>query len=154
MRKTQRSGNDDAVAMSSVVLASQVTEDDAGIEVIPNPLRTYHRGELLHLYFEIYNLARDAFGQTDFAVTYRIGPPELRRFADPQDRKAIAQLGRSDAPWRVSVSTDYRGKDAHAPIYLAVDLNELGPGVHLLSLIVMDRQTGLQTWRETLFRIL
>lgn len=145
---------DSEVAMSSVVLASQVTEGDTGIEVIPNPLRTYHMGELLHLYFEIYNLARDAFGQTDFSVTYRIGPPDLRRFADPQDRKAIAQLGQSDAPWRVSVSTDYRGKDAHAPIYLAVDLTELGPGVHLLSLIVTDRQTGLQTWRETLFRIL
>jgi len=39
-------------------------------------------------------------------------------------------------------------------IYLSVDLSELGSGVHLLSIVVIDRQTGLQAWRETLFRIL
>ncbi len=144
---------DDEVAMSSVVLASHVAEGKEGIEVIPNPLRTFDGGELLHLYFEIYNLARDEFGQTDFSVVYRVGPPDLRRFSDKRDRKAIAQLGRSDAPWRISVSTDYRGDQRRAQIYLAVDLSELGPGVHLLSLAVTDRQTGLQTWREALFRI-
>ena len=40
------------------------------------------------------------------------------------------------------------------PIYLSIDLSELGPGVHLMSIVVTDSQTGLQTWRETLFRIL
>ena len=78
----------------------------------------------------------------------------MRRFSDKRDRKAIEQLGMSDDRWRISVSTDYRGGEVQEPIYLSVDLSELGPGVHLLSIVVTDRQTGLQTWRETLFRIL
>ena len=145
---------DDVISMSSVLLASHVGEGKEGIEVIPNPLRTFGAGELLYLYFEIYNLVRDAFGQTDFSVTYRVGPPDLRRFSDKRDRKAIEQLGMSEDRWRISVSTDYRGGEMQEPIYLSVDLSELGPGVHLLSIVVTDRQTGLQTWRETLFRIL
>ena len=145
---------DDVISMSSVLLASHAGEGKEGIEVTPNPLRTFGAGELLYLYFEIYNLVRDAFGQTDFSVTYRVGPPDLRRFSDKRDRKAIEQLGMSEDRWRISVSTDYRGGDMQEPIYLSVDLSELGPGVHLLSIVVTDRQTGLQTWRETLFRIL
>ena len=145
---------DDVVSMSSVLLASHAGEGKEGIEVIPNPLRTFEADELLYIYFEIYNLVRDEFGQTDFSVTYRVGPPDLRRFSDKRDRKAIAQLGISDDRWRISVSTDYRGGDMQETIYLSVDLSELGPGVHLLSIVVTDRQTGLQAWRETLFRIL
>ena len=145
---------DDVISMSSVLLASHAGDGKEGIEVIPNPLRTFDADELLYIYFEIYNLVRDAFGQTDFSVTYRVGPPDLRRFSDKRDRKAIAQLGISDDRWRISVSTDYRGGEMQEPIYLSVDLSELGPGVHLLSIVVTDRQTGLQTWRETLFRIL
>ena len=145
---------DDVISMSSVLLASHAGDGKEGIEVIPNPLRTFGADELLYIYFEIYNLVRDEFGQTDFSVTYRVGPPDLRRFSDKRDRKAIAQLGISDDRWRISVSTDYRGGEMQEPIYLAVDLSELGPGVHLLSIVVTDRQTGLQAWRETLFRIL
>ena len=145
---------DDVIAMSSVLLASHAGKGKEGIEVVPNPLRTFDADELLYLYFEVYNLVRDAFGQTDFSVTYRVGPPDLRRFSDKRDRKAIAQLGISDDRWRISVSTDYRGREMQEPVYLSVDLSELGPGVHLLSIVVTDRQTGLQTWRETLFRIL
>ena len=91
---------------------------------------------MLYLYsFEIYNLVSDEFGQTDFSVTYRVGPPDLRRFSDKRDRKAIAQLGISDDRWRISVSTDYRGRDMQETIYLSVDLSELGSGVHLLSIV-------------------
>ena len=145
---------DDVISMSSVLLASHAGEGKEGIEVTPNPLRTFDADELLYLYFEVYNLVPDAFGQTDFSVTYRVGPPDLRRFSDKRDRKAIEQLGMSEDRWRISVSTDYRGGEMQEPIYLSVDLSELGPGVHLLSIVVTDRQTGLQTWRETLFRIL
>ncbi|MCY3682740.1 MAG: GWxTD domain-containing protein [Gemmatimonadetes bacterium] len=145
---------DDVISMSSVLLASHAGDGKEGIEVIPNPLRTFGADELLYIYFEIYNLVRDEFGQTDFSVTYRVGPPDLRRFSDKRDRKAIEQLGISDDRWRISVSTDYRGREMQEPVYLSVDLSELGPGVHLLSIVVTDRQTGLQAWRETLFRIL
>ncbi len=145
---------DDVISMSSVLLASHAGDGKEGIEIIPNPLRTFDADELLYIYFEIYNLVRDEFGQTDFSVTYRVGPPDLRRFSDKRDRKAIAQLGISDDRWRISVSTDYRGGEVQEPIYLSIDLSELGPGVHLLSIVVTDLQTGLQAWREILFRIL
>jgi hypothetical protein len=141
------------ISMSSVLLASQIEERETGLEVTPNPLRIFERGELLYLYFEIYNLARNAFGQTDFTVSYWVGPPDLRRFSTKRDRQTLAQLGGSDDLWRISVNTDYLGDQIDEQIYLAVDLSALSPGVHLLALVVTDRQTGIQTWRETLFRI-
>ena len=144
----------DGISMSSVLLASQVKEIDQALIVTPNPLRAFGAGELLYMYFEVYNLERDAFGQTDFAVTYKIGPPDLRRFSNREDRKAVAMLGEGEDLWRISVSTEYQGDLANEEIYLGVDLSELKRGVHLLSVVVTDKRTGIQAWRETLFRIL
>ena len=146
------------LGISSILLASRVSEDGkgeagGGVSVIPNPMRTYTRSELLYLYFEIYNLTRDAFGQTHYRVVYRVGPPAPRRLKGELDRATRKRLGLDGDRWTISVSSEYRGNQQDEPLYLGVDLKELKAGLQLLSLMVTDELTGMQTGREVLFRI-
>ena len=43
------------------------------LHVVPMPTRTYGKGHNVYVYYEIYNLARDTFGQTRFRVAYTVG---------------------------------------------------------------------------------
>ncbi len=146
------------LGLSSIILATQVIggEDGGGrgrLQVIPNPVRTYTRSEPLYLYFEVYNLAQDAFGQTRYRVEYRIGMPKLRRLPLRLDRAARARLGLEGERWTVSVATDYTGGRSDESLHLDVALSDLKPGLQLLTLVVTDQNTGLRAGREALFRI-
>ena len=146
------------LGLSSILLASRVSEDGkgeagGGFSVIPNPMRIYTRSELLYLYFEIYNLSRDAFGQTRYRVAYRVGPPAPRRLKEDLDRATRKRLGLDGDRWTISVSSEYRGNQQDEPLDLGVDLRELKAGLQLLSLMATDEMTGMQTGREVLFRI-
>ncbi len=140
--------------LSSIILATRVTQREGGLpQVTPNPIRIYSRSELLYLYFEIYNLAQDIFGQTRYRVEYRVGTPKLRRLPLRLDREMRARLGLEGERWTVSVATDYLGDRSDEPLHLGVDLGELKPGLQLLTLVVTDQIAGLRTGREALFRV-
>ena len=40
--------------------------------VIPMPTRTYAKGQSVFVYYEIYNLTRNEFGQTNYEVSYTV----------------------------------------------------------------------------------
>ena len=52
------------------------------LDIVANPLRTYHRSEPAFIYLEVYNLERDEFGRTEYEIAYRIGRPEQKKI-DP-----------------------------------------------------------------------
>ena len=70
------------LAMSDLLPANRIesrTDFPNGREdllIHPNPLRTYHRSESVFIYLELYNLARDRFGRTQYEIAYRIGRPK------------------------------------------------------------------------------
>ena len=146
------------VELSSILLATEVAEEAGGagdirLRVTPNPIRTYTRSEILYLYFEVYNLTKDTYGQTRYRVEYRVGTPRLKRLPAKLDRAVQRQLGLGGERWTISVTSEYRGNRSDEPLYLGIDLSELKPGLQLLTLVVTDQMTGLQAGRETLFRI-
>ena len=45
---------------------------DLTLRIRPTPLRRYTRSDSVFLYMEIYNLSKDAFGQTRFEIAYHL----------------------------------------------------------------------------------
>ncbi len=79
---------DSSLSMSDLLLATQIEtgspfpEKRSHLNVVANPLRTYHRSEPAFIYLEVYNLKRDEFGRTEYDIAYRIGRPEQKKI-DP-----------------------------------------------------------------------
>ena len=73
---------DTVLTMSNLLLASRIAmvrpfpEARGDLEILPNPLRTFTRSQPVFIYLEVYNLARDDFGRTDYEISYRVGPPK------------------------------------------------------------------------------
>lgn len=76
------------LAMSDLLLAVRIDtrtpfpEGRSDLDIMANPLRTYHRSESAFIYLEVYNLERDEFGRSEYEISYRIGRPEQKKI-DP-----------------------------------------------------------------------
>ncbi len=72
---------DSDLSMSDLLLATQIEtgssfpEKRSHLNIVANPLRTYHRSESAFIYLEMYELKRDEFGRTEYEISYRIGRP-------------------------------------------------------------------------------
>ena len=81
-------GVDSTLWMSDLLLAARIEtrtpfpEGRSDMDIVANPLRTYHRSEPAFIYLEVYNLGRDEFGRTEYEIAYRIGRPEQKKI-DP-----------------------------------------------------------------------
>ena len=81
-------GVDSTLWMSDLLLAARIEtrtpfpEGRSDLDIVANPLRTYHRSEPAFIYLEVYNLERDEFGRTEYEIAYRIGRPEQKKI-DP-----------------------------------------------------------------------
>ena len=70
----------EALALSDLELAGQIVEvgEQAGkfqkgdLRVVPLPSKTFAKAQPVYLYYEVYNLSQDAFGQTRYRVEYRL----------------------------------------------------------------------------------
>ena len=65
--------------ISDLELAWQVAAENVDnrfrkgdLNVVPMPSRTFKRGQSVFVYYEIYNLAKDEFGRTNYTVSYTI----------------------------------------------------------------------------------
>ena len=72
---------DSSLSISDLLLATDIEtgspfpERRSHLNVVANPLRTYHRSEPAFIYLEVYNLKRDEYGRTKYEISYRIGRP-------------------------------------------------------------------------------
>jgi GWxTD domain-containing protein len=68
----------DSLDLSDLLLAKviepqrDIPRNRTDLRIVANPARTYRRTQRMQLYFEIYNLERNTFGETDFSVSYTI----------------------------------------------------------------------------------
>lgn len=170
--------------LSDLLLATDIsTPDDArptrwNLTVDANPLRTYRAGERVFVYLEVYNLERDAFGQTRFEIAYRMERPE----SDEIDAALFEALDRTDVkeadvspPYLVpnkhrsghrvektwgtrggqaTIATRYVGDSATDFTYLEFDVSQLPDGIHKLTIRATDLHVLSAVERAVLFRVL
>ena len=122
-----------------------------GLHVIPLPTRTFRQGQSVYVYFEIYNLTRDAFGQTRYQVQYTVRPRAGIGLGG-----IVAQLAQTFTGKKreeVAVGYEQVGLGESEAAYVELDLGESRTGRYELRVEVTDQNSGKTVGRETAFRV-
>ena len=67
----------DLLVGSDIQAKKALPESRDDLHIIPNPVRTFSPSEPVFIYLELYDLQRDAFGSTQYEISYTIGKPEV-----------------------------------------------------------------------------
>ncbi|MBE85066.1 MAG: hypothetical protein CME21_21125 [Gemmatimonadetes bacterium] len=139
---------DGELGLSDLFLATSINDYEGAIrfrrgrwEVIPRPGRTYTR-KVVPFYYEIYGLTMNSFGQTNYRVTAGVRHKEGRR-------RRPAFLG--EAKPEVTFTFDQTGDQDWERGQLELDLTEAKYGTNILTLSVMDLQTGKAVAKQVEF---
>ncbi len=128
----------EGLQLSSLELAWRIAEDQpldkfskSGLNVIPMPTRMYPKGRSVFVYYEIYNLVRDEFGQTKYRVEYTIRPA---------GGNIVSRLVRTFVGKKEEVVVGYEqvGYGETEVVHTELDLGETTPGRHYLKVTVTD----------------
>ncbi len=117
-----------------------------GLNVVPMPSRTYGSGQNVFVYYEIYNLKKDDFGQTQYRVEYTMGP----KSGGVLSRLAQTLRGRSNKG-KVAVGYEQLGFQDSEVAYTELELGEARSGRHYLTVEVTDLNSGKSFVKETTF---
>jgi len=145
----------DSLSISDVTFASLI--DDASRRgpfakgewwVKPHPLRGYDRDGEIRFFFEVYGLARDEQGLSDYAVSYRI------RRKNPEIRSGWFWTREEEVGGEVSATfLDRNGEDvARHP--LSLDAGGFAEDAYELEVHVSDRLNGREARRTAAFSVL
>ena len=120
------------------------------VRVIPMPTRTYGSGQSVFVYYEIYNLAKDEFGQTNYEVSYTVTSND-----NPGAVGIVSSLTRWREGKREELSVTYRqqGTETQEAEYVELELENRPPGKYLLKVSVVDRNSGETAEKEAGFVI-
>ncbi len=149
-----------ALMISDLKLSTSITPTDLsgpfvrqGLNIVPHPLRAYGRGQLVYVYYEVYNLGKDEDGRTAYDTYYEIAPEGM-----PDTRSRFGgQPGLPGQPGdqqTVVLTYEGEGDASEEAEYTAIDTADLTPGVYVLKVTLEDRQTGDRVSKSTSFILL
>ncbi len=123
------------------------------VSVVPMPSRSYGRGQSVFIYYEVYHLLKDEFGQTRYQVTYTLRQ-NIRRGFNPFGALAakIRQFVRKAEPELV-ISYERAGTDSSEPIYFELDTKKVKPGLHQIEVTVKDLNSSTSASTNAVFRL-
>ncbi len=144
----------EGLRVSDLELAYRVSEapDNSGkfgkhgLNVVPMPSRTYGTDQNVFVYYEIYNLKKDDFGQTHYRVEYTMGP----KAGGVLSRIAQTLKGRYNKR-EVAVGYEQLGVQESEVAYTELELGEARSGRHYLTVKVTDLNSGRSFEKETTF---
>ena len=117
-----------------------------GLRISPNAGHLYQRGQLVYVYYEIYNLHQDDVGVTQYETLYEVTP----KGAVLRDRTQQT----AEDEQSVLLSYDESGLSRDDVKFTGLDTSMLAPGEYELSLVVTDRHSGQRTSRTTTFVVM
>ena len=123
------------------------------LEVIPLATRHYTQRHLVYLYYEIYGLSQDVFGQTDYQISYRLKPRSGQLFG----AKVLSGLGKlvgiDQNEEQIAISYDQTGDADNVVNYLALDLSGSEPGEYVIEVAAIDRRDGQKVTKTASFKL-
>ena len=136
------------LGLSDLMLASSITDYEGAIrfrrgrwEVRPNPGRTYTK-TVVPFYYEIYGMTKDSFGRTRYRVTAGVKHKQgLRR------RPSFL----AEAKPEVTFTFDQAGDREWERGQLELDLTKAKYGTNILTLTVVDLETGKSVRKQVEF---
>ena len=143
---------DSELQISDPILAAQIDETDVddsfrrkNLRVLPLPTRAFLTGQKMGLYFEVYNLMADAFGQTRYRVTIQIAALEQ------VEGLRMLMTGQEVNP-EVSMSFEQVDTQPSVQVYQFVDLTKARQGRNRVKIVVEDLNARRRVSKEIVFR--
>ncbi|MDA0709083.1 MAG: GWxTD domain-containing protein [bacterium] len=148
---------ENALELSDIELVGSAVEDPSiknkgGRKVVPMPSRTFLPGQPVGIYYEVYGLSRDAFGQTHYRMDYRLEPKQGKPIAVTILR-AVGQLLGIDERKAVTISYEQRGQTEAEFNFLEIDVTGSDAGRFELEVTVTDLTTAQNTKKQVVFGI-
>ncbi len=143
--------------MSDIELAGHVESDSTivgkgGLRVIPLPSRTFKFGQPVVVYYEVYGLQPDEFGQTRYRVDYRITAKE-GKLSGIRVLRALGRLLGIVEKSVVTISYERTGSETDEHNYLEIDPGESKEGRYELRVTVTDLNSQQTTEKDVIFLI-
>ncbi|MDE2770293.1 MAG: hypothetical protein OXI44_03820 [Bacteroidota bacterium] len=113
-----------------------------GFTILPASRKVYSTEWPIYLYFEVYGLALNALGRTDYDVEITLEPKNA-------DRRVRRLFRRNRDRGREGVSVSYRGNgpEPEESLYQILDVSDQKTGFYTLSVSVRDNETGEESGR-------
>lgn len=143
----------DDLMVSGIKLATDIKPSDDegafirnGLRISPNPSHLYQSGQLVYVYYELYNLQQDDVGETQYETLYEV----TAQGAVLRDRSQPT----AEEEQSVLLSYDASGLSREDRQFTGLDTGMLAPGEYKLTLVVTDRHSGLRASRTTSFVVI
>lgn len=152
----------DGLSMSDIALAFWVGPSDStttgpfhkrGLEVIPMASKAFRPDQNAFVYFEVYNLKRDEFGQTKYRVDYSFRAEE-KGIAPVRALRGIGRFLRLQEKRReVVISYEQSGGAPEDVAYVELDLKDAEPGGQEVRVKVTDLLADREVEKKIAFKI-
>ena len=140
--------------LSDIMLAYSVEQTENGVSsstneivrrgfsILPAPRKVYSTEWPIYLYFEVYGLALNALGKTNYDVEISLEPKNA-------DRRVRRLFRRNRDRGREGVSVSYRGNgpEPEESLYQILDVSDQKTGFYTLTVSVQDNETGEESGR-------
>ena len=151
---------EDDLLMSDIALAFWVEPSEErgpfykrGLKVIPMASKGFRPDQNAFVYFEMYNLKRDKFGQTKYRVEYTIRSKE-RGLAPVRALKGLRRMLQLQEKRReVVIAYEQVGNAAEDIAYVELDLKETEPGGQEVRVKVTDLLADHDVEKKITFKI-
>lgn len=155
---------EDSLAVSEIEMAwdisdtsqtSQTSKFTKGeLVVIPSPTRSFNLHQDANLYYEVYNLTLDAFGQAKYRVTYTIHPnvaggTTVASVVIGGLRRLFA--GAQEPEYTISYERNVNATEE--PVFFALETGSLKPGLKMVEVAIDDLNSGQRVRRQAVFNL-
>jgi tetratricopeptide (TPR) repeat protein len=137
--------------LSDIILSGEIKKENKITrfrmgEVVYNPhmFSAYEIGATLGLYFEVYNLTFDAYGQTDYQLTWTLREKQKEGFFNKLFSKEKTEI---------KATIEYTGKTQDDKIFLNLDLTDRNAGQYELLLELKDLNSQQEASKKVNFTI-
>ena len=143
----------DGLMLSDIELANRIEEQEAdSLNIIPQPSKSFSAGQPVVIYYEIYGLKKDAFGQTRYQMHYRIAPKQGQAPA-VRVLQSVGKLLGVISEKEFTVSYEQVGETESELSYLQIDVTDSEQGLYELEVKISDLNANAQVAKSTTFQI-
>jgi GWxTD domain-containing protein len=151
----------DHLMVSDIMPAARIRETGSGLrgtfirqnlDVLPLPGRRLQTNQTLFIYYEIYNLTRDAIGATDYRVDYSVSEaPYEGELLGKIYHELTALIGLEKRRAVLTSGVEGSGIFPEVGTWLEIDMGNQEAGTYILELVVSDLHTGATATTNLLF---
>ena len=152
---------EDSLAVSEIEMAYNISETSkpskfakGELVVIPSPTRSFNLHKDANLYYEVYNLTLDEFGQAKYRVTYTIHPnvtgsPTVAGVVIGGLRRLFA--GAKEPEFTIGYERVVNATEE--PVFFALETESLKLGLKMVEVAIDDLNSGQRVSRQAMFNV-